>query len=240
MKKVTAGRDYLGNIAPQFAHLNDDVLFGEVWAKDDVLTPKQRSMITISSLIGAGILDESLKGHLETGKQNGITKKEIVELITHLSFYCGWPKAWAAFAMAGEIYQDDTKNVDPLFGRGDLLNDQDHFSGNVYVKEYFGFDRPMLVDNVTFEPGSYNNWHIHKAGQTLFVLSGNGWYQEEGKEAQYLKAGDVVDIPADTKHWHGACKDSWFTHLIFEDHSKGAPVWLDRLPKEEYERLQEK
>lgn len=184
-------------------------------------------MITISALIGAGILDESLKGHLETGRQNGISRKAIVEMITHLSFYCGWPKAWAAFSMVNEVYQKDTENEEVLFRKGEPLNDPDHFSGNVYVKEYFGIDKPMLVDNVTFEPGCYNNWHIHQAGQTLFVLSGNGWYQEEGKKAQYLKAGDVVEIPGGVKHWHGACKDSWFTHLTMEDPSLGAPVWLE-------------
>lgn len=235
MKKVTAGRDYLGDLAPQFASLNDDILFGEVWSREASLSPKLRSMITISGLMGAGILDESMRGHLETGKENGITKAEIVEMVTHLAFYLGWPKAWAVFSMVAEIYKEDT-TPSVLFGLGEVLDDP-HFNGKVYVKGIFGFDKPMLVDNVTFEPKCRNNWHIHQAGQTLLVLQGRGWYQEEGKKAQELKPGDRVEIPAGVKHWHGASKDSWFTHLALEDYTKGAPEWLEAVSDEEYDLL---
>lgn len=102
-KKQTAGHDLLGEFAPQFAHLNDDVLFGEVWSREDALSAHDRSMITISALISGGNF-EQLKAHLTIGKQNGITQDEIVEIITHLAFYCGWPKAWSAFNLAKEIY----------------------------------------------------------------------------------------------------------------------------------------
>ena len=102
-KKQTAGRDNLGDFAPQFAALNDDVLFGEVWAKEDELSAHDRSMITISALISGGNL-EQLPAHLNIGKQNGITKEEIVAMITHLAFYVGWPKAWSAFNLAKEIW----------------------------------------------------------------------------------------------------------------------------------------
>ncbi|KRM93716.1 gamma-carboxymuconolactone decarboxylase subunit-like protein [Lentilactobacillus senioris DSM 24302 = JCM 17472] len=102
-KKQTAGRDNLGEFAPQFAALNDDVLFGEVWAKEDELSAHNRSMITISALISGGNL-EQLPAHLNIGKQNGITKEEIVAMITHLAFYVGWPKAWSAFNLAKEIW----------------------------------------------------------------------------------------------------------------------------------------
>ncbi len=138
MKKVAVGRDYLGNLAPEFARLNDDILFGEVWSKEADLSPKLRSMITISGLLGAGILDQSLKEHLETGKENGITKNEIVNIITHLAFYLGWPKAWAAFSMISEIWQEDEK-TNSLFGKGTLLDDKEHFTGNVYVQDIFDF-----------------------------------------------------------------------------------------------------
>ena len=91
--RQTAGRDRLGDLAPKFAELNDDVLFGEVWSREDGLSLKHRSMITISALMAMGIVDSSLKSHLELGKRNGITKTEIVEMVTHLAFYVGWPKA---------------------------------------------------------------------------------------------------------------------------------------------------
>ncbi|MDO4679853.1 MAG: carboxymuconolactone decarboxylase family protein [Aerococcus sp.] len=105
-KKQTAGRDNLGEFAPKFAALNDDVLFGEVWSREEELSPHQRSLITISVLISGGNL-EQLPAHLKIGKQNGITTKEIAEVITHLSFYVGWPKAWSAFSRAKEIYGED-------------------------------------------------------------------------------------------------------------------------------------
>lgn len=104
MKKVTAGRDALGEFAPEFAHLNDDILFGEVWAREDKLSLKERSVITIVTLVASGITDSSLKYHLKNGKNNGITKEEISEILTHIAFYAGWPKAWAAFRLAKEVW----------------------------------------------------------------------------------------------------------------------------------------
>jgi 4-carboxymuconolactone decarboxylase len=103
-KKVTSGRDHLGDFAPKFAELNDDVLFGQVWSRDEQLSARDRSLITVSALMASGILDESLRGHLMRAKENGITKDEIAEVITHLAFYSGWPKAWAAFYIAKEVY----------------------------------------------------------------------------------------------------------------------------------------
>ena len=236
MRKITDGRDYLGNFAPKFAELNDDVLFGEVWSREGQLSHKNRSMITISALIGAGIIDDSLKGHLELGKENGITKTEIVEIITQLGFYTGWPKAWAVFNLAMEVFKDDEETVPSLFEKGELLKDE-HFNGKVYVKEIYGFDKPLLIDNVTFEPKCRNNWHIHQVGQTLLVTNGRGWYQEEGKEPQELKVGDILEIPGGVKHWHGASKDSYFSHIAIEDSSKGAPEWFEGISDEEYNKL---
>ncbi len=106
MPKQTAGHDQLGDFAPQFAELNDDVLFGQVWDKENELSAHDRSLITIASIISAGNL-EQLEAHLRIGKQNGITKEEIVAEITHLAFYAGWPKAWSAFNRAKEIWKED-------------------------------------------------------------------------------------------------------------------------------------
>ena len=105
MKKITAGRDILGEFAPKFAEINDDILFGEIWAREDKLPTKMRSIVTISALISGGNI-EQLSYHLEKGKENGITKEEISEIITHIAFYVGWPKAWSAFTKAKEIYKD--------------------------------------------------------------------------------------------------------------------------------------
>lgn len=100
----TAGRDRLGKFAPDFTRYNDDILFGEVWSRNDKLSLHDRSLVTISALVGAGVIDRSLKYHIATAKKNGVTKDEMVEMITQLGFYAGWPKAWAAFNMAKEVY----------------------------------------------------------------------------------------------------------------------------------------
>lgn len=104
MARVTAGRDILGTFAPEFAHLNDDILFGEVWERVDKLSLKDRSIVTITALIASGITDSSLKFHLENAKKNGVSKEEASEIITHIAFYAGWPKAWAAFRLAKEVW----------------------------------------------------------------------------------------------------------------------------------------
>jgi len=106
MEKQTAGRKELGEFAPKFAELNDDVLFGEVWSREDKLSTRDRSLITVVALISSGITDNSLKYHIQNAKNHGVTKDEMAETITHIAFYVGWPKAWAAFRLAKEIYND--------------------------------------------------------------------------------------------------------------------------------------
>ena len=108
----TAGRDQLGDFAPEFARLNDDVLFGEVWSRNDLLSLRDRSLVTITSLISQGITDSSLTYHLQSAKVNGITRTEIAEILTHIGFYAGWPKAWAAFRLAKDVWADDTAGED--------------------------------------------------------------------------------------------------------------------------------
>ncbi|MEE3381291.1 MAG: carboxymuconolactone decarboxylase family protein [Succiniclasticum sp.] len=110
MKKVkvvqTAGRDNLGSFAPDFARYNDDILFGEVWSANDKLSLRDRSMITVAALMGMGVIDSSLKYHIQNAKKNGVTKEEMVQIITQLAFYTGWPKGWAVFNMAKEVYAE--------------------------------------------------------------------------------------------------------------------------------------
>ena len=103
MKTQTAGRDILGELAPKFAELNDDVLFGEVWSREEELSPRDRSLVTIAALYSAGLYPQ-LKAHLAIGKEHGITKEEAVEIVTQLAFYCGWPKAWSTFPLIAEVW----------------------------------------------------------------------------------------------------------------------------------------
>lgn len=107
MNKQTAGRNQLGDFAPKFAELNDDVLFGEVWAREDKLSLRDRSLVTVVALMAMGLTDSSFQYHLMSAKNNGITKAEIAEILTHAAFYAGWSKAWAAFRLAKEVYDDE-------------------------------------------------------------------------------------------------------------------------------------
>lgn len=106
MAKQTAGRDSLGEFAPKFAELNDDVLFGQVWSREQELSLRDRSIVTVVSLMAQGLVDSSFQYHLETAKKNGVTAGEMAEILTHAAFYAGWPKAWAAFRMAKKVYTD--------------------------------------------------------------------------------------------------------------------------------------
>ena len=108
----TAGRTQLGEFAPKFAELNDDVLFGEVWSRTDKLGLRDRSLVTITSLISQGITDNSLVFHLQSAKKNGVTRTEIAEIITHIGFYAGWPIAWAAFNLANDVWAEDAAGED--------------------------------------------------------------------------------------------------------------------------------
>lgn len=110
MKKQTAGRDSLGAFAPKFAELNDDVLFGQVWSREEQLSLRDRSIVTVTVLMTKGIFDNSLKHHLANAKANGVTAEEMAEIITHAAFYAGWPNAWAVFAVAKEVYSEESTN----------------------------------------------------------------------------------------------------------------------------------
>ncbi len=251
----TAGRDNLGEFAPDFARYNDDILFGEVWSKNDVLSLHDRSIVTVSALVASGMIDSSLKYHLMSAKKNGVTKAEMAEIITQLGFYAGWPKAWATFNMAKEVYAEDVKaaSVDKSGLTVEELAAESIFpvgqENTQYAKYFDGKSylnmlslKQVVIGNVTFEPGCRNHWHIHHAssggGQILLVTAGRGWYQEWGKPAQELKPGDVVNIPANVKHWHGAAKDSVFQHLAIEVPGENTSnEWCEPVEEEEYNRL---
>lgn len=247
----TAGRDALGEFAPEFAHLNDDILFGEVWSRNDLLSLRDRSIVTVVSLMSQGLTDSSFKYHLESAKKNGVTRTEMAEILTHAAFYAGWPKAWAAFRMAKEVWDGNAESVaagsvkayaQTIFFPVGQPNDAyaRYFTGQSYLASIVKDGVPVV--NVTFEPGCRNNWHIHKAsksgGQTLICVGGRGYYQEWGKNPVELLPGDAVHIPAGVKHWHGAAPDSWFSHLAIEVPGEDSSnEWLEPVDEKEYAKL---
>ena len=247
--KQTAGRERLGTFAPKFAALNDDVLFGEVWSREDRLSLRDRSLVTVVCLMAQGLVDSSFQYHLMSAKKNGITKTEIAEVLTHAAFYAGWPKAWAAFNMAKEVWAEEAAPEDAMAAHAASMvfpigapNDAyaAYFTGKSYLAPVSSSQ--VGIYNVTFEPGCHNNWHIHHAktggGQILVCVAGRGYYQEAGKPAQLLVPGDVVNIPPEVKHWHGAAPDSWFSHLAVEvPGTKTSNEWCEPVSDEAYPKL---
>ena len=244
----TAGRAQLGEFAPMFAHLNDDVLFGEVW-NESSLDIKTKCIVTMVSLIASGITDSSVQYHLQNAKNHGVTREEAAAIITHTAMYVGWPKGWAAFRMAQEVWKDDSPartekekyQQSLIFSIGEP-NDAlaQYFVGQSYLAPISA--ELIGIFNVTFEPGCRNNWHIHTAksggGQILVCIGGHGYCQEWGKDAEELVPGSVVHIPTGVKHWHGAAADSWFSHLAVE--APGVETgneWLETVSNADYEKL---
>jgi 4-carboxymuconolactone decarboxylase len=221
----TAGRAQLGEFAPEFAHFNDDVLFGENWNNQDI-DVKTRSIITVVALMSQVITDSSLKYHIQNAKNHGVSQKEMAAIITHVAFYAGWPKAWAVFNLAKEVYDEKIEELSDkekyqnsiFFPVGEPNPYGEFFEGQSYLAPVSKDQIPVF--NVTFEPGCKNHWHIHHAksggGQMLICVGGRGFYQEEGKDAVEMTPGKVINIPANVKHWHGAADDSWFSHLAIE------------------------
>ncbi len=245
----TAGRNALGEFAPEIVHFNDDVFFGD----NGDIDLKTRSIITVVALMASGITDSSLKIHLQNAKNHGVTKKEIAVAITHVAVYAGWPKDWAVFNLVKEVwdanegdlpYEDEAMRAHAKEMVFPIGNPNDGFAKYFTGKSYLApvSTSQVGIFNVTFEPGCRNNGHIHHAksggGQILVCVAGRGYYQEYGKEAVMMKPGDCINIPAEVKHWHGAAPDSWFSHLAVEvPGTETSNEWCEPVTDEEYSVL---
>ena len=224
------------------------VPYVQVWSRESELSARDRSLITVTALMAQGLTDTSFGHHLAMAKENGITRSEIAEILTHAAFYAGWPKAWAAFRMAKDIWADEESTDEKQRHQNSMIfpigapNDgfAQYFSGQSYLAPLS--TEQVKIFNVTFEPGCRNNWHIHEAdkggGQILICVAGRGYYQEWGKEPQELHPGDVVNIMPGVKHWHGAAPDSWFSHLAVEVPGENCrSQWCEPVSEEEYQKL---
>ena len=195
----TAGRNTLGEFAPEFAHFNDDVLFGENWNNQDI-DVKTRSIITVVALMASGITDSSLKYHLQNAKNHGVTQKEIAAVITHVAFYAGWPKAWAVFNLAKEVWET---------GEGDLPYEEEAMrayaksgGGQILVcVAGRGYYQEEGKDAVEMKPGDCINiptgvkhwhgaapdeWFSHLAIEVPGENSSNEWLEQVSDE-EYRK-----------------------------------------------------
>ena len=199
--------------------------------------------------MASGSTARSLIYHLQNAKAHGVTKEEIAAIITHATMYVGWPKGWAVFRLAKEVWNEKgeentekDKYQNTIFFPIGAPNDgfAKYFVGQSYLAPVSTEQIPIF--NVTFEPGCRNNWHIHRAknggGQMLICVGGRGYYQEWGKEAVEMTPGTVINIPADVKHWHGAAPNSWFSHLAVEIPGEAASSeWCEAVSDEDYNKF---
>ena len=192
-------------------------LFADIFARD-VLTHQERELATVSFLSVIKGAEPQLKAHISMAKNTGLSDSKLDYAVNYAQFITEYNMG--------------------VFGRGaENTAYAKYFTGKSYLAPLT--DKGIHASNVVFEPGCRNNWHIHhKGGQILLVTGGNGWYQEWGKPAKKLKEGDVVNIPAGVKHWHGAARDSFFAHIAIAVPAEGAKnEWLEEVSDAEYNKL---
>ena len=200
------GREVKGGIysfVPQLDEYLKAHLFGDIFARD-TLTWREREIATLGALAARNDTEPQLKAHLKIGQNVGLKEETMREIVRHVQVPSNPDSLsadWSIFAVG---------QANSAF--------KNYFNGNSYKNELSC--EKLAISTITFEPGARNDWHIHHAtsggGQILIVTAGKGIYQEEGKAPQLIKPGETVNIPANTKHWHGAAQDSWFQHLEIE------------------------
>ena len=238
-------------LAPGLVHFTDDVLFGEVWRRPG-LAPRDRSLVTVATLIALGQA-EQMPFHLNRALDAGLKPSEASEVVSHLAFYCGWPRAFSALGPLGEVLQSrqpaqasaqeetseapSTVTVTPKAEAPSFAGPPDRFTGEVLVESLFHAD--LAGHNgggmVHFQPGAHTAWHTHPRGQTLLVTAGEGWVQQEGEVRQTLRTGDVVRIPPNVRHWHGATAEQAMSHVAIAESVDGSSVdWQELVPEQTY------
>ena len=238
----------MGDVAPKLAELTDEILFGEVWERPG-LAKRDRSLITVAALIALNRPDQ-LRSHMRLARQNGVTEAELVETITQLAFYAGWPNAVSAVGVAREVFNEeagrDNKPPAPAEqavvvtragSQPGVAGAGANFTGAVRVDSRFQRPLPARVGGgiVTFEPGARTAWHTHPLGQTLIVVSGLGLAQRDGGPVEEIRPGDVVWFAPGEKHWHGATATSAMTHIAIQEKLDGKAVdWLEHVTDEQY------
>ena len=232
------GRPFEYTFCPQDDYYLKAHLFGDIFAGDQ-LTPADREIVTVAALSALKGVAPQLASHKAGAVRMGNSQEQIDELCKYLSDNGLSQCDGAADAVAGDWEQGS-----PNTGYAQYFIGNSYLNPVTPVNLSSAGESALPMSNVTFEPGCRNNWHIHHgARQILICVSGRGWYQEWGKPAVSLKAGDVVDIPEGVKHWHGAQKDSWFqhlaTHVAVENSCPGSALneWLEPVTDEEYGKL---
>ena len=215
-------------------------LFGDIFGRDN-LDWKTRELATISALAALGGVENQLRSHFGVGMYNGLTEDDLTKLVSVIqSKVDANDGAMANKVLLSVLQKNNTRNDDmnkeeelvknEIFPKGEKAP-QENFTGTAWIKILVPKDETgtYSIGNVVFEPGCRNNWHKHPSGQTLIVADGKGWYQEKGKAARTISKGDVVVIPSNVGHWHGAAKNSSLTHLAVTNMKGGSVEWLQKV-----------
>ncbi|MCD7109383.1 carboxymuconolactone decarboxylase family protein [Rhizobium sp. DKSPLA3] len=237
--------------APALAALTNDVLFGDLWQRPD-LRPRDRSLVTMAALIAIG-QPEQLPFHANRAMDNGLTETEAAEVLTHLGFYAGWPRAMSAVPVLERVLatrhekkaeamseRSESENADITLTRAGSAatgGPEAYFTGNVEISTPYKSTAPARIGGATvsFPAGTRTAWHTHPLGQTLYIVSGKGWVQKEGGPREAFGPGDVVWIPPLVKHWHGAAVDTPMVHFAVAEALDGSAVtWLDKVTDAQY------
>jgi len=240
--KLCGGNPFNYTFAPQADYYLKAHLFGDIFASD-VLSESDREIVTVSALSAIDGVESQLISHVGGALNMGVQVEELELIPEVLDKEVGSMEAFRARKAIAGILQKPFNEGAPVdfsvWPKGEL--------NTAYAKYFIGDSYLALMDtqnggpiNVTFEPRCRNNWHTHhQCVQVLICVSGRGWYQEEGKEAVEMTEGSVIAIPEGVKHWHGAAKDSWFQHLIYNTRvgEDASNEWLEPVTDEEYDKL---
>lgn len=231
--------------APILAELTNRVLFGDLWRRPD-LSARDRSLVTMAALIAIG-QPEQLPFHANRAMDNGLTPAEAAEVPAHLGFYAGWPRAMSAVPVLQKVFAAreekaaEAPEADLQIVRADPdggdAGPEAYFSGNVRVATRYQGDAPARIGGATvsFAAGARTAWHTHPLGQTLYIVSGKGWVQKEGGPIEQVLPGDVVWIPPQLRHWHGASATEPMVHFAVAEAQDGKVVtWLEKVTEEDY------
>lgn len=240
---LRGGKPFCYSFAPAIDYYLKAHLFGDIFARD-ILTHAERELATVSALAAIEGAEPQLRAHVSGARNMGVTDNELHAIGDVLAQTVGDMEAYRVRKAVSTCFQESFTDVRPIenmiFPKGEPNTAYaKYFIGNSYLAPLLTEDLPL--SNVTFEPGCRNNWHIHhKCVQILICVGGEGWYQEWGKPAQKLHSGDMIRIPAEVKHWHGATVHSWFQHIAtsVQKGEDASNEWLEPVTDEEYAHLE--
>jgi 4-carboxymuconolactone decarboxylase len=228
--------------APTIDRFLKEHLFGAIFGRDN-LNWKTREIVTISALAAMEGVEPQLYSHCGVGIHNGLTRDQLSEIVAIIETDVSKQRGIVARNVLQSVidqkpYTTTARHGDEIFSAGEKINN-DNFIGSVWLNQLIQSDssNTLQIGNVTFEPGSRTNWHLHPAGQILIITDGIGYYQEKGSAKRIIKKGDVVKCPPNIPHWHGASKNEQLVQIAVTSMQNGTTVWLQQVTEEEYESI---